>query len=395
MGRQDESIATYKACIRENPRHTEAWWGLANMKTYHFQDVEIETMLDLLHGGKATAEPTSRWLTSTPDVNLCNALGMAFERNGDYDRAFEFFERGNKKRRLDEPYDPLHTENLHSRIIRTFDSGLLEERAGNGCKDNDVIFIIGLPRTGSTLIEQILSSHREVEGTYELPDLNRLSQHLPVNRFERSRYPETVIDLDQDSLAALGAEYIERTGRYRSGKKYFTDKSLGNFMHVGLLHLILPNAKIINARRHPLDSCLGSYKQLFARGQSFSYDLEELGEYYLQYQRLIDHWDEVLPGKVLHVHYEDVVADLELQVQRILAHCGLPWDDNCMRFHETKRDIRTASSEQVRQPIYRSSVNLWRRYEPHLQDLIDVLESLLVKLANEDQPTSLRNKNAT
>jgi len=166
-------------------------------------------------------------------------------------------------------------------------------------------------------------------------------------------------------------------------------------MHVGLLQLILPNARIINARRHPLDSCLGCYKQLFARGQSFSYDLDELGEYYLQYRRLMDHWDDVMPGKVLHVHYEQVIAELETQVRRILEHCGLPWDANCLRFHETRRDVRTASSEQVRRPIYRSSVNLWRHYEPHLGELIEVLRPELLKLPEEDQPAVLRNENIT
>ena len=176
---------------------------------------------------------------------------------------------------------------------------------------------------------------------------------------------------------------------------FFTDKALGNFLHIGLLHLILPNAKIINAKRHPLDTCLGTYKQLFARGISFSYELEELGEYYLQYQRLMDHWDAVLPGKVLHVQYEDVVADLESQTRRILDHCGLPWDEKCLQFYETQRDVRTASSEQVRQPIYSSSVDLWRHYESHLAELIDIIESELLKLRKPDQPAALRDRNVT
>jgi len=395
IGRQEESIAMYKECIRQNPQHTEAWWGLANMKTYRFEDDEIQQMLELLQEGEPKAEPTSRWLTSTPEVNLCNALGIAYEANCDFDRAFQYIERGNKMRRLDEPYDPLDTERLHDRIIKTFTSGFLEEKSGHGCNDDDAIFIVGLPRTGSTLLEQILSSHNQVEGTHELPELSRISRSLPIVHFERSRYPENVMDLDTDAIAVIGQDYIERTRKYRSGKMFFTDKNLGNFMHIGLLHLILPNARIIDARRHPLDSCLSCYKQLFARGQAFSYDLEELGEYYLQYQRLMDHWDEVLPGKVLHVQYEEVVADLEAQVQRILEHCGLPWDANCLHFHETKRNVRTASSEQVRQPIYNSSVNLWRRFESHVEELIDVLEPLLLKLPQQDQPAVLRNKSVT
>jgi hypothetical protein len=204
-----------------------------------------------------------------------------------------------------------------------------------------------------------------------------------------------VRDLEDNAIAAIGKEYIERTRKYRGGAVFFTDKNPNNFIHVGLLHLILPHARIIDARRHPLDTCLGCYKQLFAKGQSYSYELEELGEYYLQYQRLMDHWDEVLPGKVLHVQYEDVVADLESQVRTILAYCGLPWDDHCLRFFETRRDVRTASSEQVREPIYRSSVSLWRHYEPRLGELIDVLRPELLKLPEEDQPDVLRNRNIT
>ena len=393
IGRQDESIDAYKTCIRENPQHTEAWWGLANMKTYQFRDDEIQAMLELLENGKAKAEPTSRWLTSTPEVNLCNALGLAFEERSDYERAFEFFERGNKKRRLDEPYDPVYTEHLHDRIIDVFSREFFDEKSAVGDNNAEAIFIVGLPRTGSTLIEQILASHRDVEGTHELPELAQLSQSLPVTDFARSRYPENVTDLAQNAFQILGENYIERTRKYRTGEAFFTDKNLSNFMRVGLLQLILPNAKVINARRHPLDTCLGCYKQLFARGQSYSYDMEELGEYFLQYQRLMDHWDAVLPGKVLHVQYEDVTENLESQARRILEHCGLPWDENCLRFYETKRDVRTASSEQVRQPIYRSSVNLWRNYEAQLTELIDVLKPELLKLSRDNQPAILRNKN--
>jgi tetratricopeptide (TPR) repeat protein len=395
IGRQDESIEAYKTCIRENPQHTESWWGLANMKTYQFADDEIDAMRNLLDTGKAKVEPTSRWLTSTPEVNLCNALGMAYEGRGDYERAFDNFERGNKMRRLDEPYDPVFTEQLHDRIIDVFSRNFFARESAVGSSNGEAIFIVGLPRTGSTLIEQILASHRDVEGTYELPELGRLSQSLPVTDFAQSRYPETAASLDKDAYRVLGEQYIEHTRKHRSGKPFFTDKNLGNFMHIGLLQLILPNATIINARRHPLDTCLGCFKQLFARGQSYSYDVEELGEYYLQYQRLMDHWDAVLPDKVLHVHYEDVTEDLESQARRIIEHCGLPWDDNCLRFYETKRDVRTASSEQVRQPIYRSSVNLWRHYEPQLAELIEVLEPELQKLAEDDQPGILRNKNVT
>jgi hypothetical protein len=199
------------------------------------------------------------------------------------------------------------------------------------------------------------------------------------------------LQLDASALAELGALYVSRTRRHRAGRARFVDKNPNNFAHIGWLQLILPNAKVIDARRHPLDSCFGSYKQLFAQGQAFSYDLVELGEYYLQYQRLMNHWDEVLPGKVLHVRYEDIVEDLEREVRRILEHCELPWQEGCLRFHETERAVKTASSEQVRQPIYSSSVNLWRNYEPWLGELIDILEPELSELPQAGRPSSLRH----
>jgi tetratricopeptide (TPR) repeat protein len=387
MGRHDESVEVYRECVRSNPQHTEGWWGLANLKTYKFTDDEIQAMLDLLKRGNPKTEPIGRWLTSTPEVNLCNALSTAFEKRGEFDRAFEYLERGNDKRRFDEPYNSMQTEQLHDLIMSVFSREFLETKKGLGHPDDAPIFIVGLPRTGSTLLEQIIASHNEVDGTYELTELLQLTRNMPTAKGGRSRYPENVTDLQDDAFSLLGKEYIELTRKYRTGKDFFTDKNLGNFLHIGLIQLILPNAKIINARRHPLDTCLGCYKQLFARGMSFSYNLEELGEYYLQYQQLMDHWDETLPGKVLHVHYEDVVADLESQTRRILDHCDLPWDENCLRFHETERDVRTASSEQVRQPIYRSSVSLWRNYEHRLGVLIDILEPELRKLPQEDQPT--------
>ena len=374
VGRQEESIGAYQACIQANPQHTEAWWGLANMKTYQFSQEEIAEMQRLLQSGDAKVEPTSRWLTSTPEVNLCNALGMAFEACGKYDQAFEYFKRGNDKRRLDEPYDPVYVERLHDRIIETFNHDFFFHRPDLGNQSKEAIFIVGLPRTGSTLIEQILASHPQVDGTFELQEVGRIIQSLPINNIEKSQFPENIKELEPHAFEMLGVDYIHRTGKYRSGRGYFTDKNLGNFMHVGLLHLLLPNAVIINARRHPMDTCLGCYKQLFARGQSFTYDLEELGEYYLQYERLMDHWDSVLPGKVLHVQYEDVVNDLEVQIRRLLDHCNLAWDDNCLRFFETKRAVRTASSEQVRQPIYHSSLNLWYKYKSQLSILIDIID---------------------
>ena len=383
IGRQDEAIASYRECIRHNPDYGEAYWSLANLKTFRFADDEVAAMQAQLDAG----------IGDEPRANFQFALGKAFEDAGDYERAFAYYREGNENRRSRESYDPVQTIDLHDQFIEVFDRELLASRAGHGCPDPAPIFIVGLPRSGSTLIEQILASHPEVEGTHELPELSRVARQTGMRRSDRKSYPQAIRDVAVEELAGLGERYLRRTERHRElMRPRFTDKLPNNFVHVGFVSLILPNAKIIDARRHPLDSCLGSYKQLFARGQPFTYDLFELGEFYLQYVRLMDHWHAVLPGKVLEVHYEDVVADLEGQVRRILDYCGLPWSDSCLRFYESDRAVKTASSEQVRRPIYSTSVDLWRRYEDHLGPLIDVLEPLLGKLPPERRPRSLAGK---
>ena len=296
---------------------------------------------------------------------------------------------GNLLRRGQEFYDRVENEERADRAIELFTPQFFDDNAGHGDPSPDPIFIVGLPRSGSTLLEQILSSHSKVDGTHELPDLGKIIRDNEKITGPRLRYPTSVANLDAEDFKLLGAQYIERTHRHRGNCPFFTDKAPNNFAHVGLLHLILPNAKIINARRHPLDSCFGSYKQLFAQGQPFTYDLTELGEYYMQYQRLMDHWHEVLPGKVLDVNYEEVVADLEGQIRRILEYCELEWEESCLSFNETKRSVKSASSEQVRKPIYKSAVNTWKRYESHLDALIEVLEPLLEKLPESDRPICL------
>ena len=322
-------------------------------------------------------------------VQLHNALGLEFDLRKDYDRAFEFIDRGNILRREQEFYDRVENEERTDLSIETFSPQFFDEHAGSGCPNPAPIFIVGLPRSGSTLLEQILSSHSTIDGTHELSDLGRIVRGDPRLMTPPARYPTSVASLEPAQLRQLGDEYIERTRRHRGDAEYFTDKNPNNFVHIGLLHLILPNAKIINARRHPLDSCFGSYKQLFASGQPFTYDLVELGEYYLQYQRLLDHWHAVLPGKVLDVRYEDVVADLDGQVRRILDYCGLEFEESCLRFHETQRSVKSASSEQVRTPIYSTSVHSWRHYESQLGPLIETLEPLLIQLPECDRPAGL------
>lgn len=383
VGNQEEAIARYRECVRHNPDHGETWWSLANLKTFRFEDADIETML---------ARIANKNLLLEQRANFEFALGKAYEDRSDYARAFEFYAKGNANRRERENYDPVQTSDLHDRFIEVFTNELFEKHSGGGCQSNAPILIVGLPRSGSTLIEQILSSHPLVEGTHELPDLGRIARASGMQREDRSTYPAVVGHLDSAELIEFGEEYLTRTARHRqTDKPRFTDKLPNNFVHVGFLSLILPNAKIINAKRHPLDSCLGSFKQLFARGQPFTYDQLELAEFYCDYQRLMDHWHSVLPGKVLDVQYEDVVDDLETQVRRLLDYCELPWDDNCLRFYENQRAVKTASSEQVRQPIYSSSKHLWRKYEPHLGPMIEVLEPLLRELPDDWQPESMQN----
>jgi hypothetical protein len=339
-------------------------------------------------------------LPDEPRVNFFLSLGKHYENEASYDTAFEFFRRGNDLRRGNEIYDPVQTQVIHDRIINVFTKEFFEAHEGFGDPDPSPILVVGLPRSGSTLIEQILASHSMVEGTMELPDLSRTIGELNKRAGSagkhkggserRIEYPEALLALDPEQAAALGKGYLEGTLRYRSGKPRFIDKMPNNFPSIGFLQTILPNARVINARRHPLDSCLGSYKQLFFKGQSFTYDQFELGDYYLQYQRIMDHWHEVLPGKVLDVHYEHMVADQEAQTRRILDYLGLPFEEQCLRFYETERAVNTASSEQVRQPIYTKAVHFWRNYEHHLGELIETLEPLLLQLPPEERPRSLQ-----
>jgi len=381
IGRQEESIEAFRKCIRAHPGFGEAYWSLANLKTFEFSAEEVDVMERMV---------TDDSLGDEARVNFFLSLGKHYDNQKDYDRAFEYYRSGNDLRREHEVYDPVQTQVVHDRIIEVFSSEFLREREGWGDPDPSPILIVGLPRSGSTLIEQILASHSMVEGTMELPDLSRVIGELSRQSPRGVEYPAAVKNVDRAGVSAMGQAYIESTMRYRTGKAYFIDKMPNNFSSIGFLHLILPNAKVIDARRHPLDSCLGSYKQLFFKGQSFTYEQFELGHYYLEYRRIMDHWSEVLPGKVLEMQYEQLVQDQENQTRRLLEHCGLPWEDQCLRFYETDRAINTASSEQVRQPIYTKAINFWRNYESHLGELIDTLEPLLKELPEEEQPESIK-----
>ena len=350
--------------MRLQPDFAEVYWSLANLKTFRFSAAEVADMERRL---------AQESLDDDARVHFMFTLGKAHEDVREFDRAFEYYDKACRTQRMRIAYDPVDTEVMHQRIRKVFNPQLLAGApAVPAAADTVPIFIVGLPRSGSTLIEQILASHSQVEGTAELPDLARVISEI-TRRYPELKYPEAVASLDAGELRALGAMYLERTRRHRSGKPFFTDKMPNNFSGIGLIRLILPQAKIIDARRHPLDSCLGSFKQHFALGQSFSYDLVELGEFYLEYRSIMRHWHEVLPGQVLEMRYEELIRDQELQTRRLLDYCGLQWEEACLRFHETERPVRTASSEQVRQPLYSSSVNHWRNFRGHLGPLIEVI----------------------
>ena len=377
IGQQDAAIASYRRAIAIKQDHAEAYWSLANLKTFRFEDHEVEAMELLLQDEALPDESRAQ---------VHNALGLHFEACKDYAQAFSHFQECNGYRRMHETYDPVDTEETYGHVIDTFTPEFMANRQQAAHPDATPIFIVGLPRSGSTLIEQILASHSLVDGTHELGDLARSVQAARRGRQRNLRFPRGLTKLSPEAWGELGRRYIEETKIHRGTAPYFVDKNPNNFVYVGILRIALPNAKIIDARRHPLDSCFGSYKQLFASGQPFTYDLTELGEYYLQYSRLMDYWRQVLPDFVLDVRYEDVVADLETQVRRILDFCDLPFEEDCLKFHETERAVKTASSEQVRRPIYSTSVNLWRNYEPHLGDLIHILKPLLEDLPEADRP---------
>jgi tetratricopeptide (TPR) repeat protein len=380
IGQRNEAIQTYRDWVRMHPSFGEGYWSLANLKNYEFTDAEVKAMHQQIRDPKLPDEPR---------VHFCFALGKAHEDRAEFDHAFDYYEQGNSARRMKEVHDPVELEVIHDRIIDVFTDDFLDKRADLGQPDPAPIFIVGLPRSGSTLIEQILASHSQVDGTRELTGIGQII-HM-IDR-QTAAYPEALLDMTADDLRWLGDVYLESTLRHRGGKQFFTDKMPNNFPSVGLIHLILPNAKIIDARRHPLDSCMSSYKQLFFKGQPFTYDLVELGEYYLQYRRMMDHWHQSLPGKVLDIQYEELIADQESQTRRLLEHCGLPWEEACLSFHETERAVFTASSEQVRQPLYRTAVNHWRNYEHRLEAVIDVLAPVLRKLPEAQRPASLSRK---
>ena len=369
VGDIDAAVDLYRKSYRLKHDHGDAWWSLANTKSYRFSDDELAQMTAV------EADPAT---AGDDRIHVCFALGKAYEDRGEYERSFQYYASGNALKQAQSEHSPEHLQVRVESQIEVCTKELFASRGGLGCGARDPVFVVGLPRSGSTLIEQILSSHSQVDGTMELHNILNLAKRLRGRGGDRPgspRYPRILAELDDSYFRRFGEQFIEQTRPYRGSAERFIDKMPNNFFHIGLIRLILPNAKVIDARRHPMACCFSGFKQLFGEGQEFSYGLKEIGNYYRQYVRLMDHWDGVLPGFVLRVQYEDVVSDLESQVRRLLDFCGLPFEQSCLEFHRTERAIRTPSAEQVRQPIYRSGLEQWRHFDPWLDPLKDALGS--------------------
>jgi tetratricopeptide (TPR) repeat protein len=370
LGRQPEAVAAYRAAADARPGFGDAYWSLANLKTYRFDDEQI----DRIRAQEALpdAAPVDRY-------HLCFALGKAFEDRGEYQQSFHFYARGNELKHAECHYDAAQMERALQQQAVVGTREFMQPRQGAGCPAADPIFIVGLPRAGSTLLEQILASHSQVEGTMELAEIPRQALRLSGRDATHAgnRYPAVLQELTDDQLKRLGEKYLADTSIYRRGRPFFIDKMPNNFRHIALIQLILPNARIIDARREPMACCFSNFKQLFATGQEFTYSLDDLARYYRNYVEVMAHWDRVLPGRILRVQHEHVVEDLAGSVRRMLDYCGLPFEPQCLEFYRTERSVRTASSEQVRQPIFKEGLDQWRNYQPWLGPLKMALGDLV------------------
>ena len=370
LGQREASIDAYRSAATARPDYGDAYWSLANLKTYRFTVPELDVM---------RSQEAAPQTTLLDRYHLCFALGKALEDQGEYAESFRYYERGNALKKSESNYrpEPIERNTRLQKEICTRD--FFARRTGVGSPSRDPIFIVGLPRSGSTLIEQILASHSTVEGTHELADIQRMAHEFQGRDpdLTNPRYPRILSELPSQEFNALGEKYLNDTRVYRTGKVHFIDKMPNNFRHLGLIHLILPNAKIIDARREPMACCFSNLKQLFAAGQEFSYSIEDIARYYRTYLELMRHWNEALPGRILRVMHEDVVDDLEGNVRKILEFCGLPFEQGCIEFYKTDRSVRTASSEQVRQPIFREGLDQWKNFEPQLKPLGEALGDAL------------------
>lgn len=370
LGRTREAIESYRAATMVRSSYGEAYWSLANLKTYRFTDAELERM---------RIEEASPSTSNTDRYHLCFALGKALEDRGSYGDSFAYYARGNELKRTECRYRPEIIETNTRLQISIITEEFVTSRRGAGCPSAEPIFIVGLPRAGSTLLEQILASHSQVEGTMELADIPRLVQELQGRAHDDANppYPGVLTQLPATTLSRMGERYLAESRLYRTtDKARFIDKNPNNFRHLGLIHLMLPNARIIDARRDAMACCFSNFKQLFASGQQFTYSMEHIARYYRSYVELMNHWNRVLPGRILTVRHEDVVNNLENSVRLILDFCGLEFEPSCLEFHRTDRAIHTASSEQVRRPIYREGLEQWRHFEPWLGPLREALGPL-------------------
>lgn len=368
VGRQDEGVAAYRRALESQPGLGEVWWSLANLKTVSFVDEDVAAMEAALEAGPANEDA----------LHLHFALGKAWGDRGDADKSFIHYNSGNALRCAELCYDPQIIADQVDGMSKTLTPAFIAERKGVGDPSPDPVFILGLPRAGSTLLEQILSSHSLVEGTMELPDIPAIAMREARRAGGDLRdWPDAVVDLPYERFAELGAEFLERTRVQRkSGKPFYIDKLPNNWSYAGFIHLILPNAKIIDARRHPLDCCFSNFRQHYAKGQAFSYSLEHIGRYYVDYVRAMAHYDRVLPGRVHRVIHERLLENPEREVRALLNYMGLPFEEACMQFHRNERAVRTASSEQVRRPINRDGVGQWKPYEMWLGPLKEALGDL-------------------
>lgn len=369
LGESEQSIAAYRCAIEMQPTLGEAYWSLANLKTYRFSEADVAAMRAAL----ARAD-----LSAADRAHFHFALGKALEDEGSYEPSFRHYAQGNTLHRQQHPYRAADNTRFVERCRRLFTGEFFAQRRDWGSPARDPIFIVGLPRAGSTLLEQILASHSAVEGTVELPDLPQIARELAGPEEDEDGFFEAVEALAPERVRALAEGYLASTRVHRKrGAPVFIDKMPNNCLYVGLIHLLLPNARIIDARRHPLGCCFSAFKQHFARGQSFTYDLADLGRYYRDYVELMAHFDEVLPGRVHRVRYEAMIEDTEREVRRLLDYCGLPFEERCLRFYDNDRPVRTASSEQVRRPIFRDGLDQWRHYERWLGPLEHALGPVL------------------
>ena len=361
-GQIEKSIESYTSAFSMDKYFGDAYWSLANLKTYKFDEKQIKSLQEMVN---------DEFVPDEEKVFMYFSLGKAYEDMGKYKESFNFYKSGNEYQKSNSSYSNKNFSEECKNQISVCTEDLFSIKKDWGCDAKDPIFILGLPRAGSTLTEQILASHSMVEGTHELPNILAIAHKLNLRKAqdEESRYPDILLSLSEPQLKVIGENYINDSEVFRTDKPYFIDKMPNNFRHIGLIHLILPNAKIIDIRRNSMAGCFSCYKQLFAEGQEFTYGLEDLASYYNDYVELMDHWNKVLPNKILSVQYEDLVADLDNQVRRILDYCELPFEQNCIEFYKSKRAVKTPSAEQVRQPIYKEGLDYWKNYEPYLGDL--------------------------